>query len=108
MFVVIEAGGKQYKVIKNDLFSVEKMDVKAGQEVKLDEVLLAKDGNSILVGSPYLKGSHVVCDVVRHEREAKVTAFKYKKRKSEKKKIGHRRDVTVLKVKTIELAKGDK
>ena len=108
MFVVIKAGGKQYKVIKNDLFSVEKMDTKAGGEVKLDKVLLAKEGNSVHVGNPYLKGSHIVCEVVRHEREAKVTAFKYKKRKSEKKKIGHRRDVTVLKVKEIEIAKGDK
>jgi large subunit ribosomal protein L21 len=108
MFAVISAGGKQYKVAKNDVFSVEKMDVKAGGEIKLDKVLLAKEGNSTHIGNPYLKGSHVVCEVLRQEREAKVIAFKYKKRKSEKKKIGHRRDVTVLKVKEIEIAKGDK
>ncbi|MFH1190562.1 MAG: 50S ribosomal protein L21 [Candidatus Omnitrophota bacterium] len=108
MFAVISVGGKQYKVAKNDVFSVDKMNIKAGGEVKMDKVLLAKDGNSVHVGSPYLKGSHVICEALRQEREAKVIAFKYKKRKSEKKKIGHRRDVTVLKVKEIEIAKGEK
>ena len=106
MFAVIEAGGKQYKVAKNDLVSVEKMDVKAGAEIKISKVLLTQDGNSIQVGTPYVKGSHVVCEVVRQAREAKVIAYKYKRRKSEKKKIGHRRDVTVLKIKEIEIAKG--
>ena len=106
MFAVIEAGGKQYKVAKNDLVSVEKMDVKAGTEIKISKVLLTQDGNSIQVGTPYVKGSHVVCEVVRQAREAKVIAYKYKRRKSEKKKIGHRRDVTVLKIKEIEIAKG--
>ena len=108
MFAVISVGGKQYKVAKDDVFSVEKLDIKAGKEIKVDKVLLAKEGNSTHIGSPYLKGSHVTCAVIRQEREAKVIAFKYKKRKSEKKKIGHRRDVTVLKVKDIEIAKGDK
>jgi len=105
MYAVIEAGGKQYKVAKNDVFSVEKMKVKSGAEVKISKVLLVKEGNSIHVGTPHLKGSHVVCEVVKQMREPKVIAYKYKKRKSEKKKIGHRRDVTVLKVKEIEVSK---
>lgn len=106
MYAVIESGGKQYKITKNDIFSVEKLKGKDGAEVKIGKVLLVKDGNSVHVGSPYLKGSHVLCELVRQMREPKVVAYKYKKRKSEKKKIGHRRDVTVLKVKEIEVAKG--
>lgn len=106
MYAVIEANGKQYKVAKNDVFSTEKMNVKAGAEVKISKVLLLKEGNSVHVGSPYVKGSHVTCEVVKQMREPKVIAYKYKKRKSEKKKIGHRRDVTVLKVKEIEAVKG--
>ena len=106
MYAVIEAKGKQYKVAKNDVFSTEKMDAKAGAEVKISKVLLVKEGNSVHVGSPHLKGAHVVCEVVKQMREPKVIAYKYKKRKSEKKKIGHRRDVTVLRVKEIEVAKG--
>ena len=105
MYAVIEAGGKQYKVAKNDVFFVEKMKAKDGAEVKISKVLLVKEGNSVHVGNPYLKGSHVACEVVEQRREPKVIAFKYKKRKSERKKIGHRRDVTALKVKEIEAAK---
>ena len=108
MFVVISVGGKQYKVAKDDVFSVELMDVEPGKDIKLEKVLLAKEGNSTHIGYPYLKDSHITCEVLRQDREAKVTAYKYKKRKSEKKKIGHRRDVTVLKVKDIAIAKGDK
>ena len=108
MFAVVSVKGKQYKIAKNDTFSIEKMDTKAGAEIKLDKVMLAKDGNSVSIGSPYIKGAQIVCEVLCHDREAKVVAFKYKKRKSEKKKIGHRRDVTVLKVKEIKIVKGDK
>jgi len=105
MYAVIEAKGKQYKVAKNDLFSIEKMNVKNGTEIKIDKVLLVKEGNSVHIGNPYLKGSHVTCEVIAQLREPKVIAFKYKRRKSEKKKVGHRRDVTKLKVKEIEVAK---
>lgn len=105
MYAVVETGGKQYKVAKNDIILVEKLNAKEGGEVKLSHVLLAKDGNSVHVGNPYLKGAHVVCDALGVIRQAKVVAFKYKKRKSEKKKIGHRQFVTKLKVKEIAIAK---
>ena len=105
MYAVIETGGKQYKVAKNDVILVEKLAAKDGSEVKINKVLLAKEGNSIHVGDPYLKSSHVTCEVLGQVRQDKVIAFKYKRRKSEKKKIGHRQDVTKLKVKEIEIAK---
>ena len=106
MYAVVETGGKQYKVAKNDVILVGKLKAKAGGEVKLSNVLLAKEGNSIHVGNPYLKGAHVICESLGQVRLDKVIAFKYKKRKSEKKKIGHRQDATKLKVKEIEIAKG--
>ena len=106
MYAVVETGGKQYKVAKNDIILVEKLKAKAGGEVKLSNVLLTKDGNSIHVGNPYVKGAHVVCESMGEVRLRKVVAFKYKKRKSEKKKIGHRQAATKLKVKEIETAKG--
>jgi large subunit ribosomal protein L21 len=105
MYAVIESGGKQYKVEKNTVFTVERLNTKDGAELKIAKVLLAKDGAAVRIGSPYLKGAHVVCEVLRQVREPKVIAFKYKRRKSEKKKIGHRRCVTELKVKEIEIAK---
>ena len=106
MYAVVETGGKQYKVAKNDIILVEKLKAKAGGEVKLSHVLLAKDGNSIHVGNPHLKGAHVVCESLGEVRGDKVISFKYKKRKSEKKKIGHRQALTKLKIKEIEIAKG--
>ena len=106
MYAVIETGGKQYKVAKNDIILVEKLKVKDGAEIKLTKVLLVKEGNSLHVGDPYLKGAHVICESLGEVRQPKVVAFKYKKRKSEKKKIGHRQNVTNLKVKDIEMAKG--
>jgi len=106
MYAVIETGGKQYKVAKNDILLVEKLNAKDGAEVKLAKVLLAKDGNTVHVGDPYLKGAHVICEALGQIRQPKVIAFKYKKRKSEKKKIGHRQNVTKLKVKEINIAKG--
>ncbi|MDP2913256.1 MAG: 50S ribosomal protein L21 [Candidatus Omnitrophota bacterium] len=106
MYAVIETGGKQYKVAKNDVILVEKLKEKDGGEVKISNVLLVKEGNSVHVGSPHLKGAHVICEVLGQIRQAKVIAFKYKKRKSEKKKIGHRQNMTKLKVNEIIVAKG--
>ena len=106
MYAVIETGGKQYKVAKNDILVVDRLKAKAGGEIKLSSVLLAKEGNSIHVGSPHLKGAHVTCEVLGQVRGDKVISFKYKKRKSEKKKIGHRQELTKLKVKEIVVGKG--
>ena len=106
MYAVVETGGKQYKVAKNDTLLVELMDAKEGKTISLDKVLLAKEGNSIHVGTPYLKGTSVTCEVLGEVRTDKVVAYKYKRRKSEKKKVGHRSDMTKLKVKEIEIAKG--
>ena len=106
MYAVIETGSKQYKVAKGDIILVEKLNVTAGAEVKLAKALLVKDGNSVHVGNPYVKNAHVVCESLGLVRQPKVVAFKYKKRKSEKKKIGHRQNLTKLRVKEIEIAKG--
>ena len=105
MYAVIETGGKQYKVEKNEIILVERLTVKSGEEATIDKVLLAYDGKTVHVGTPYLKGAAVVCEVLGEIRQPKVIAFKYKKRKSSKKKIGHRQNVTKLKVKEISLAK---
>ena len=106
MYAVVEVDGKQYKIAKSDVFLIERLKNKVGSDIKISKVLLAKEGNSLHVGSPYLKGAHITCEVVEHVRADKVVAFKYKKRKSEKKKIGHRQNLTKVKVKEIEVAKG--
>jgi large subunit ribosomal protein L21 len=105
MYAVIETGGKQYKVAKSDILLVEKLEHKDGSDIKISKVLFVKEGNSSHIGSPYVKGAHVVCEVLGQVRGDKVIAFKYKKRKSEKKKIGHRQNLTKIMVKEIEIGK---
>ena len=106
MYAVIETGGKQYKVAKNDIILIDTINAKEGAEAKISKVLLLHEGNSIHVGNPHVKGAHVVCEILEHVRGDKVVAFKYRKRKSSKKKIGHRQELLRLKVKEIEIVKG--
>jgi len=101
MYAIIGTGGKQYKVQKGDVFEVERLDVDAGKTVKLDNVLLCSKGKSVEIGRPYIKDASVVCDVISHLRADKVIAFKYRRRKGSKKKIGHRQELTRLRVTEI-------
>lgn len=103
MYAIVETGSKQYKVQKGDLFDVEKLEAEPGKTVKLDKVLLCSKGKSVEVGKPYVKDASVLCDIVSHLRGDKVFAFKYRRRKASKKKIGHRQELTRLKVKEIEV-----
>ena len=68
MYAVIETGSKQYKVAKDDIILIERLEVKEGKPLKLGNVLLIKEGNSIHVGSPYLKGAGDTCEVLAEVR----------------------------------------
>ena len=104
MYVVVETGGKQYKVSKNDTIEVEKLNQPPGKSVRLENVLLCADGKKVEIGRPYLKNVKVSCDVISEIKKDKVISFKYKRRKSHRKKIGHRQKLTRLKVKEISIA----
>ena len=106
MYAVIETGGKQYKVAKNEVIFIDTVNAKDGGEVKISKVLLLHEGNTIHVGNPHVKGAHVICEVLEHVRGDKVVSFVYRKRKSSKKKIGHRQELLRLKVKEIETGNG--
>ena len=106
MYAIIETGSKQYKLQKGDIFDVERLKAAVGEIVKFDKVLLCMKGKSIEIGEPYVKGASVICDVVSLPRGEKLIAFKYRRRKSSKKKIGHRQELTRLKVKEIEVSNG--
>ena len=102
MFAVIETGGKQYKVSEGDTLFVEKIDAEAEQTVKLDKVLAVSDDHGFRVGAPYVSGAAVEAKVVKQGKGKKLYVLKYKAKKNEKKKMGHRQLYTKLEITKIE------
>ena len=101
MYAVLETGSKQYRVSAGDTLEIERLEVDAGKPVTFDRVLMVnKDGN-VTIGAPTVTGATVVADVVEHIRGEKTLTFKMKRRKGYHKSIGHRQELTVVKVKEI-------
>lgn len=103
-YAIIETGSKQYRVEPKDVIEVERLTLPDGQkEIALDKVLFAQDGDKIHVGTPWLKGAKVVCELLENLRGKKVIAFKYRRRKASRRKRGHRQELSRLLVKEISL-----
>lgn len=100
-YAVIQTGGKQYRVAEGDVIEVEKLDFDAGAEAKFEEVLLVSNGSNLSIGTPLVQGAAVVAEVVEQTKADKVIAFKYKRRKGYHRTVGHRRQLTKLKIKSI-------
>lgn len=103
MFAVVKTGGKQYRVAKDDILRVEKLDAEAGDTVILDQVLMVSDENGAKSGTPTVEGAVVEAEVVEQMRDRKVIIFKKKRRQNYRRKKGHRQHLTVLKVIDIAL-----
>jgi len=100
-YCILETGSKQYRVSAGDTLEIELLAVEAGQPVTFDRVLLVNNEGKLAVGSPTVAGATVVADVVKHTRGEKKIAFKMKRRKGFRKTIGHRQELTVVKIKEI-------
>ena len=100
-YAVIETGGKQYRVEKGHVLDVELLDGEPGTELDIDRVLAVSDGSAITVGKPLVDGASVKVSIVEHHRGPKVVSYKKKKRKGYSRKVGHRQDLTKLKVEAI-------
>jgi large subunit ribosomal protein L21 len=100
MFAVIKTGGKQYKVAADDVIVIEKVAGEAGEAVTFDEVLLI-GGETTVVGAPTVSGATVSGTVVEQGRAKKVIIFKKRRRKSWRKKEGHRQEQTKVKITAI-------
>ena len=101
MFAIFVTGGKQYKVAEGDVIFVEKLGVEEGEKVTFDKVLCV-NGETLSVGTPYVAGATVVANVVKNGKSKKIDVIKYKAKKNEKKKIGHRQDYTKIQIEKIE------
>ncbi|MGB3808777.1 MAG: 50S ribosomal protein L21 [Parvibaculum sp.] len=103
MFAVIRTGGKQYRVAKDDVLEVERVDAKAGDKIELD-VLMLGTGADVQVGAPLVAGASVTAEVVEMTRGPKLIIFKKKRRQNYRRKNGHRQDLMLLKIVNIAAA----
>ena len=101
MKAVIVTGGKQYTVSEGDVLYIEKLNVEAEQTVKFDQVLAVLDGDNSKVGTPVVEGASVEAKVVKNGKGKKIVIFKYKAKKGEKSKMGHRQPYTKVEIKKI-------
>ncbi len=102
VFAIIETGGKQYKVIEQDIIFVEKLDVNEGDEIVFDSVKALSTDNGFVAGTPNVAGAKVTAKVLKNGKNKKIYVMKYKSKKNEKKKIGHRQPFTKVQILTIE------
>jgi large subunit ribosomal protein L21 len=101
MFAVIRTGGKQYKVAKDDVISVEKLPGEPGATIEFGEVLMVGEGAEVASGTPLVDGASVGATVVEQTRAAKIIVFKKKRRHNYRRKKGHRQHQTVLRITEI-------
>lgn len=98
MYAVIRTGGKQYKVEEGTVLNIEKLEVAAGDNVEIDDVLLVSDGSETKVGRPNVDGAKVNLEVVDQIRGPKQIIFKKIRRHGKQLKKGHRQNLTTVKV----------
>ncbi|NEU12312.1 50S ribosomal protein L21 [Methylobacterium sp. BTF04] len=102
MFAVIKTGGKQYRVAANDTITIATLEGEAGSAVTFGDVLLFTDAaGATQVGVPMLSGISVTGEIVSHGRDAKVIAFKKRRRQNSRRKRGHRQHHTVVRITAI-------
>ena len=107
MYAVVKTGGKQYRVAKDDVLTVEKLAGDAGARVELSEVLAMDAGKGLTVGAPLVDGARVAAEVLEQKKGDKVVIFKKKRRKNYRRSKGHRQQLTVIRITDV-LAKGQK
>jgi large subunit ribosomal protein L21 len=100
-YAIVESGGKQYRAVEGGLLEVDRLPVKAGENIKLEQTLLMADGENITVGTPLVKDSPVWTKVIEHFKGEKVTIFNYSPKKRIRVKTGHRQNYTRLLVEQI-------
>ena len=101
MQAIFKTGGKQYKGSVGDTLKIEKLDAEVGSNISISDVLFLSEGDKISVGSPFVSGASVECEVVSNSRYKKVIIFKKKRRQKYRRKNGHRQHYTEVAIKSI-------
>jgi len=101
LYAVVEDGGKQYRVQEGMVLDLEKKPLKLGARFEFERVLLTSDGERVHVGAPLVDGARVVAQVTDHGRGPKQVVFTYKRRKNERRRLGHRQAFTRVRIREI-------
>lgn len=101
MYAIVESGGKQYKVAKDEVIDVEILNQKPNDEITFNNVLLVADNDNIKIGTPFVSSAKVIACVVRNFKGKKVLIFKFRRRKASKTRKGHRQQLTKVRIKEI-------
>jgi len=101
MYAVIKTGGKQYRVAKDDVLTIEKLEGDSGAEVEFTEVLMIGGNGTPKIGTPTVPGAKVTAELVEQTRGPKLIAFKKRRRKNSRRKRGHRQDLTKVRITNI-------
>ncbi len=102
-YAIVRSGGKQYRVAEGEVVTVDKLESAVGEEVKLDHVLYAKNGDKSFTGAPAVNGASVTAQVIRQLRAPKIIVYKERQKKVYKKTQGHRQYLTELRINKITL-----
>jgi len=105
-YAIVEDGGKQYKAVEGSTIEVDHYPSEEAEQIDLDKVLLIADGESVSVGTPYIKGAKVQATVLSQVKGPKVVVFKYLPKKRHRVKKGHRQQYTRLRVDSILVGEG--
>ncbi|HVI30186.1 50S ribosomal protein L21 [Hansschlegelia sp.] len=105
MFAVIKTGGKQHRVVADEVLTVGKLDGDVGSKITFGEILAIGSGDDVMIGAPLVSGASVAAEIVEHARGPKVIAFKKRRRQNSKRKRGHRQDYTIVKIVSLDGAK---
>ena len=103
MYAVIKTGGKQYRVAKNEVIKIERLDGEVGSTITFPEVLMV-GGDNPVVGTPTVAGASVTGTVLEQAKGEKVIVFKKRRRKNYRRRNGHRQLLTVVRIGEIAVA----
>ena len=101
MFAIVETSGRQFRVTEGDRIVVDRVAAKVGETVRLDSVLMVAGGGDPAIGTPFIAGAAVEATVVAHRSGDKVIVFKYRPKKRERRKVGHRRLLSEIRIGAI-------
>lgn len=102
-FVIVEQGGKQYRIAEGGTIEVDRLPNEVGETLVLEEVLLSVDDDQVTIGTPLIEGAKVQAKVLDHFKGRKILVFKYRPKQRYRVKSGHRQQYTRLLIESIEM-----